>query len=704
MDFLRHGRGRKSYYYRLFSATGLFLFLSLSAFAQTCTLTATQNIVHAEGLAEPMGNIAVTCSGGTIGATVSATIAINLNTNVTNRLDLNGNPLGITAAVNATPVTASATLTSATSVSVSAIQYTVSGAATVVTVGGIVADVAAVTPLAGIYPVTATITVETNGFLVATGSQTVASGSPSLLSSVINRGVPCNGSAVPASLDFNTVLATDPSSTIRLTEAYMSSFSAKAPGADAGFRIIVNISGYGPNAQLYVPDTIVGSTGAQPTSDGSFATVPGPGSYTAPGQLLLILVTGADATGAGGTMIAGQPSTSMTALTMSNGSTYVVYEVADSNPDVIESAQLPIFVSVPLSSCPSMYIPRFSEMPAPVSTVSTAGPTAPIPRFVATQAASDCLQEGDCSVAYYPALSVNQTAINLTGLSLGGDQTASVQATNNGQGILPFTTSITYQSGAGWLSVTPSSGATSTLPVQLQVVANPSQLAQGTYTATLTISAGNYGTASIPVTFTVGPVGVTIQNVGNAASYQYGTVAPGSYAVIFGLNLAGASVTFNSLPATIIYNSASQINLIVPAQLGQMQGAIVSASVNGMLSNPFQVTLVANAPGIFTPGIVNLSNATINGAGQPASRGSNISVYLTGLSIPLTGQVTVNIGSQSNLIPLYAGAQPTYPALDQVNVTVPASLPATGTVPLQVCIPGTTGQPVCSNTVSLYVQ
>jgi uncharacterized protein (TIGR03437 family) len=279
-----------------------------------------------------------------------------------------------------------------------------------------------------------------------------------------------------------------------------------------------------------------------------------------------------------------------------------------------------------------------------------------------------------------------------------------VQATNNGQGILPFTTSITYQSGAGWLSVTPSSGATSTLPVQLQVVANPSQLAQGTYTATLTISAGNYGTASIPVTFTVGPVGVTIQNVGNAASYQYGTVAPGSYAVIFGLNLAGASVTFNSLPATIIYNSASQINLIVPAQLGQMQGAIVSASVNGMLSNPFQVTLVANAPGIFTPGIVNLSNATINGAGQPASRGSNISVYLTGLSIPLTGQVTVNIGSQSNLIPLYAGAQPTYPALDQVNVTVPASLPATGTVPLQVCIPGTTGQPVCSNTVSLYVQ
>jgi uncharacterized protein (TIGR03437 family) len=278
---------------------------------------------------------------------------------------------------------------------------------------------------------------------------------------------------------------------------------------------------------------------------------------------------------------------------------------------------------------------------------------------------------------------------------------------NAGSGILPFTASVAYQSGSGWLSVTPASGApTSTPAAQVQVVANPGQLAQGTYTATLTISAGNYGTAAITVTFTVGPVGVTIQNVGNAASYLFGTVAPGSYAVVFGADLAGQNVfaTFNGLLANIIYSSATQINLIVPPQLAAMQSANVVVTVNGNPSNTFQVNLAPNSPGIFTPGIVNLDNAAINGPGQPVTRGRNISVYLTGLSSPLTGQVTVNIGNQTNLIPLYAGTQPTYPALDQVNVTVPVSLPPAITQLLQVCIPGPSGQPVCSNQVYLYVQ
>ena len=70
-----------------------------------------------------------------------------------------------------------------------------------------------------------------------------------------------------------------------------------------------------------------------------------------------------------------------------------------------------------------------------------------------------------------------------------------------------------------------------------------------------------------------------------------------------------------------------------------------------------------------------------------------------------TGQVTVNIGSQTNLIPAFAGAQGTFPALDQINILVPAILPATpNPVPLTVCIPGPDGQPVCSNAVNLYIR
>ena len=67
--------------------------------------------------------------------------------------------------------------------------------------------------------------------------------------------------------------------------------------------------------------------------------------------------------------------------------------------------------------------------------------------------------------------------------------------------------------------------------------------------------------------------------------------------------------------------------------------------------------------------------------------------------------MTVNLGNLTNLIPAFAGAQPTLPALDQVNIVVPASLlSGTSPVPLQVCIPGSVGQQVCSNQVSLYIK
>ena len=48
--------------------------------------------------------------------------------------------------------------------------------------------------------------------------------------------------------------------------------------------------------------------------------------------------------------------------------------------------------------------------------------------------------------------------------------------------------------------------------------ADPSILQPGTYNATITISAAPYGSFNVPVTFTVGPPGVTISNVLNAAT------------------------------------------------------------------------------------------------------------------------------------------------------------------------------------------
>ncbi len=264
----------------------------------------------------------------------------------------------------------------------------------------------------------------------------------------------------------------------------------------------------------------------------------------------------------------------------------------------------------------------------------------------------------------------------------------------------------TYPNSLPFLIITPGTGQlTSQNGATLQLFADPSNLQPGIYTANVTISGGAYGTYTLPVTFTVGPPGVTVSNVLNAASGA-SPVAPGSYAALYGLNLAGqnVSVTFNGLPASIIYTSPTQINLIVPASLGTATAADVVVRVDGKTSNSFKTALVLNAPGIFNPGIEN-ADGTVNTATNPALNGSFVAVYLTGLSLPLTGQVTVNIGKITNLLPLYAGAQPTLPALDQVNVTVPTALAGSvNPVPLMICIPGPAGQPVCSNPANLYVQ
>jgi uncharacterized protein (TIGR03437 family) len=305
-------------------------------------------------------------------------------------------------------------------------------------------------------------------------------------------------------------------------------------------------------------------------------------------------------------------------------------------------------------------------------------------------------------------LSVNAAAINLAGLSQGNSQNTSIGISNIGGGVLSYIVTIAYQSGASWLTVTPASG---TGNATLAVAANPAALQPGTYNATLTVNAGVGGTATIPVTFAVGQPGVTIQAVVSAASYQAGPIAPGSYVALFGLNLAGANigVTFNGVAATVIpvpapYNQ-TQINLIVPAPLSGSNATVV-VTVNGQVSNTFNVALTPNVPGIFTPGILN-SDSSLNSATGPAARGTFVQVYLTGLALPVVpGSVTVNIGGQTGIVPLYAGAQPTYPALDQINVTVPAGLALTGgSVPLSVCVAQPLpALPACSNAVTLYLR
>src|SRR5215469_6854691 len=456
----RGGTGSTSLAVRLsFLAAAVLLFAFVGQAQPTCAWSSTSVPTHQEGLAETVGNVVVTCSGGNVGTTVSMDLYVSLNTNITNKLDANGNPKGIvaTGATRLAP-------TSATTI-VATVSYTIATVPTMITISGIRAAIA---PLAaaGTIPAVVTASVLGIGAQFPVNPQLIlATYQPSLLASLVNNGVPCAGSPLPPTLDFPTFASTSTSSSLRVTEANATAFALPDPTADNGTRLLVNITGYGSGSRVFVPDAIVGSSGTQPTSAGAYSSTIAPGTYTpgGSGQLLLVRVSGADANGVGGTLALTKPGAattfgSVTEIPLTNGSATVTYEIEDANATLQESAQIPVFVVAPQVSCPSTLTSNLAVKLAPVSTVATATATDPVPRFVSVNPPLDCTVKGDCSASYFPQFTVDTTPITLNGSSMGGVQMASVRTGNSGQGILNFTTSISYQSGSGWLSVFPSSG------------------------------------------------------------------------------------------------------------------------------------------------------------------------------------------------------------------------------------------------------
>lgn len=678
--------------------------------------------VNVTGLTEKVGDVVITCVGGTGGATLIGALYISLNTNITNSLDASGNPQNITFSSTGAVVTPTAVvLSSATTIQYTNFSYVVpSPASTAVTirVSGIRAAVAPIQSATSPTVVTATIVAA--GVSLAGPTVNVGLGSGAINSSTENNGISCSGSALPSTVSFSGFITGQAtSSAVRVTESIAGAFSAKTATTTYGTRIIVNLSGYGTGVRLFVPDALVGNSGSYATSGGEFAGSIGGGTYTPSGQLLLSRVTGADQNGIGGTLVTSLPGSattfdSVSELTVTNGAATAVYEVIDDNSSAVESVQVPVFIVNAANNCAASAGTNLSVSLAPMSNVTVASATAPIPRYVSGTLTSDCSVVGDCNAFYFPVLSMSSAAVNLSGTSLGVSQTASVPISNTGGSQLNLAVSIAYQTGSGWLTATPS---TTSKGFALVIVASPAALQPGTYTATVTVNGGVAGSASIPVTFTVGQVGISISSILSAASYQSGALATGSYAVLFGVDLLGTgtpgtpTVTFNGISAQLLYSSPTQINLIIPSSLSGQLSASVIVSVGGQTSNTFTLPLTANAPALFgyTPGILN-SDGSVNSASAPATRGTFIQIYLTGLSVPvLANSVVVNMGTQNGIVPLYAGAPyaagTTLQPLDQINVTVPAALAFTGnSVPMSVCVTPFFQPQVCSNSVTLYVK
>jgi uncharacterized protein (TIGR03437 family) len=802
----------------LLPATFLLISLTASAQTPTCSVLATGNPpLRAEGLTEQIATISLSCSGGTIGATITPGLFLTLNAKVTNPLDAGNNPLGMSATLGAgaspTPIVGFAPqLLNPTTLSLNGITYTAGALATQINISGILVSIGnPATSASGQTTVTALVA-GTGVNVPGNVAQSVGTGQLSLLDSVINHVIPCAGSSLPTNSGFafsDLITAQTAFSTLRVTESFAGAFAAKSGIQTNGMRILVTLSGYGNNAVVYVPDAIVGVTGSTPTSAGDYGTqtVSAGTYYPNLGNFLLARVNGPDNTGNGGADAFYAPTSpttfsTVTQIPLTNGSGSVVYEVVDPGYlTKIETAQIPIFVAAPASSCPSTLNPVISASLAPVSTVNIPTQTDPVPRFITTTPPLDCTQIGDCTASYFPSLQVSTTTLTFTGSSagpaltgsfvvgnggsgvlsftesisyingsgwlsitgttlnstgnttvnvsaspaalapgayqatitvnagvwgsqsilvtftvglpapvlsvtptstitltspsFGSSQQATINVSNTGAAPLSFTVSIAYQSGSGWLSASPTSGTNNTT---VTLTANPSQLTAGTYQATVTINGGGGGTATVNVTFNVTAANPTIQSVVNSANLQAGVVTANSYATIFGVNLndPNAQVTFNGIAATVIFDNATQINLLIPAALGSATSASVVATIRGTMSNTFTVSLAPNAPAVFNPGILNQNNS-VNLSTQPARVGTYIQIFLTGLAVPVSGTVTVTIGA-ATLAPVYSGPS-SINGLEQVNVFVPTTLPFSGgSAPLSVCIAGS-----CSIPVNLYL-
>ena len=147
----------------------------------------------------------------------------------------------------------------------------------------------------------------------------------------------------------------------------------------------------------------------------------------------------------------------VTQIPLSNGSGVAVYEVVDTNPGRLESAQFPTFLGIPATNSADVPIASEQVSFAPVSTVYAASATDPIPRFIATNPPSDCAELADCNAL--PILSVSASqALQFTAPAGAFQQTKTVQIQNKGGGILSWTASAMYLSGTNWLNIDPTSG------------------------------------------------------------------------------------------------------------------------------------------------------------------------------------------------------------------------------------------------------
>jgi uncharacterized protein (TIGR03437 family) len=275
----------------------------------------------------------------------------------------------------------------------------------------------------------------------------------------------------------------------------------------------------------------------------------------------------------------------------------------------------------------------------------------------------------------------------------------------------------------------------------VNVSVNPAGLAAGEYAGTLTITAPSASnspqrvTVQLSVQRTAGP-DFSASGVVNGAHMGAGPVAPGEIISIFGsglgpetltslrlnefgqvaTSLGEVQVTFDNIPAPLLFVQARQLSAIVPYAVAGTTDTRVQVQYKDARSSVVTLKVAPSAPGVFTldssgkgPGAILNENFTVNTAANRAQKGSVVILYATGegstdpqvadgrLASPQELPkprlpVSVKIGGLDAEV-LYAGCAPgLVVGLLQVNVRVPPTVASGSAVPVLLTMGGASSQ------------
>jgi len=238
----------------------------------------------------------------------------------------------------------------------------------------------------------------------------------------------------------------------------------------------------------------------------------------------------------------------------------------------------------------------------------------------------------------------------------------------------------------------------------------------------ITVASASNSPVTVPISLNVTAPVVTapvVVEVQNGASALPTALSPGLNIVIFGSNMgpattaqlvvgsngalattvAGTQVTFDGIPAPIIYTSSNEVSVMVPYGVANRATTSLVVAYNGVNSAPTSYRVAEAAPGIFTinrsgsgQGAILNQDSSFNGANNGESVGRIIQIFATGegqtspggsdgaitpsrLPVPTpTLPVTVTIGGFPAEVVFYGEAPGIVSGIIQINARIPQGL------------------------------